>query len=60
MVSHTMVPLDMHCVYAEGNMVNISPTVTIEISQIPVKIENVYIGVDCSPKEIHIYIDLFK
>jgi hypothetical protein len=50
MVSHTMVPLDMHCVYAEGNMVNISPTVTIEISQIPVKIENVYIGADCSPK----------
>jgi hypothetical protein len=52
MVGHVVVPLDMHGVYAKGNMENISPTVTIDISQIPSKIENVYIGADCSPEEI--------
>jgi hypothetical protein len=41
-------------------MASISPTVTIDISRIPGKIENVYIGVDCSPEEIQIYTDLFK
>jgi len=50
MVGHTIVPLYMHRIYAEGNMVNISPTIMINISQIPGKIENVYIYVDCSPK----------
>jgi hypothetical protein len=52
--------LDTHGIYVEGNMENISPTITIDISQTPGKIENIYIGVDCSPKEIQIYIDLFK
>jgi hypothetical protein len=52
MVNHVVVPLDTHGIYAEGNMENISPTITIDISQIPSKIENVYIGVDCSPEEI--------
>jgi hypothetical protein len=52
MVGHTMVPLDMHGIYAKGNMENISPTVMINISRIPRKIENIYIGVDCSPKEL--------
>jgi hypothetical protein len=60
MVGHVVVPLDTHGVYAEGNMANISPTVTIDISRIPGKIENVYIGADCSPEEIQIYTDLFK
>jgi hypothetical protein len=60
MVGHVVVPLDTHGIYAEGNMENISPIVTIDISRIPGKIENVYIGGDCSPKEIQIYIDLFK
>jgi hypothetical protein len=55
-----MVLLDMHGIYAEGNMVNISPTVAIDISRTPGKIENVYIGADCSPEEIQIYTDLFK
>jgi hypothetical protein len=52
MVSHDMVPLDMHSIYVEGKMVNTSPTVTIDISRIFGKIENVYNGVDCSPEEI--------
>jgi hypothetical protein len=49
-VGHTVVPLDTHDIYAKGNMVSISPTITIDISHIPGKIENVHIGVDCSPK----------
>ena len=47
---HDVVPLDMHNIYAEGNMESISPTITIDISRIPGKVENVYIGVDCSPE----------
>jgi hypothetical protein len=50
----------MHGVYAKGNMVNSSPTIRMDISQTPGKIENVYIGADCFPKEIQNYIDLFK
>jgi hypothetical protein len=60
MVNHAVVPLDTHGIYAKGNMTNISPTVTIDISRIHSKIENVYIGADCSPEEIQIYTDLFK
>jgi hypothetical protein len=48
MVDHAMVPLYMHGIYFEGNMASISPTVMIEISRIPGKIENVYIDADCS------------
>jgi hypothetical protein len=60
MVSLTMVPLDTHGIYVEGNMASISPIVAIDICRILGNIENVYIGADCFPKEIHIYIDLFK
>jgi hypothetical protein len=49
MVGHALVPLYTHGFYPEGNMANISPTVTIDISRTPGKIENVYIGADCSP-----------
>jgi hypothetical protein len=54
-VDHTVVPLDTHDIYAEGNMASISPTITIDISRIPSKIENVYISSDCSPEVIFIY-----
>jgi hypothetical protein len=46
-VGHTVVPLDTHGIYAEGNMVSISPTISIDISHTLGKIENVNIGVDC-------------
>jgi hypothetical protein len=49
-VGHVIVPLDTHGIYAKGNMESISPTVSIDISRNPSKIENVNIGVDCSPK----------
>jgi hypothetical protein len=55
-----MALLHMHGIYVKGNMVNISPTVAIDIFRTHGKIENIYISVYCSSKEIHIYIDLFK
>jgi hypothetical protein len=60
MVGHDVVPLDMHGIYVKGNMANISPTVTIDISRIPRKLENIYISANCSPEEIQIYTNLFK
>jgi hypothetical protein len=59
-VGHVMVPLDMHDIYAKGKMASIYPTITIIISRILGKIENVYISADCSPEEIQIYTNLFK
>jgi hypothetical protein len=59
-VGHTIVPLDTHDIYAEGNMASIYPIVQIDISRTPGKIENVNIGVDYSPEETLIYTNLFK
>jgi hypothetical protein len=59
-VDHTVVPLDTHDIQDEQNMASISPTVSIDISCTPSKIENVNIGVDCFPEEILIYTNLFK
>jgi hypothetical protein len=47
-------------VYAEGNMATIAETIPINISRTLGVIENVFVGADCSPEEIHIYTDLFK
>jgi hypothetical protein len=47
-------------IYAEGNMATIAATIPINISLTPGVMENVFVGVDCSPEEIHIYTDLFK
>jgi hypothetical protein len=59
-VKHAIVPLDMNIIYVEGNMESISPTIMINISRTPGKIENVHIGVDCLPEEILIYTELLK
>jgi hypothetical protein len=53
-------PLATHEVYAEGNMATIVETISINISRTPDIMDNVFIGVDYSPGEIQIYIDLFK
>ena len=45
---------------ADGNMANISSTISINISRNPGTIENVYIGADCSHAEILEYTELFK
>ena len=55
-----VVPLGTHGVYDEGNMEKLSPTIPINISQTPRKIENVYIGEDGSLGEITGYTGLFK
>ena len=55
-----MVPLISPGPMAKGNMDNLSPTIPINISHDPSKIENVYIGADCSPDEIKEYTELFK
>jgi hypothetical protein len=53
-------PLATHAVYAKGNMETIAKTIPIDISRTPGVMENVFVGADCSPKEIQIYTDLFK
>ena len=53
-------PLLKDGVFTEGNMTNISATIPINISVKPNVVENVHIGANCSPKEIAIYIALFK
>jgi hypothetical protein len=47
-------------IYAEGNMVTIAATIPINISRNPGVVENIFVGVDFSPEEVHIYTDLFK
>jgi hypothetical protein len=59
-VDHVVVLMHTHEIYAEGNMVRISPTIAINISCTPGKIENVHISAYCLPEEILIYIELFK
>jgi hypothetical protein len=47
-------------VFSEGNLSNISPMISIDISVKPGIIENVHIGASCSPDEIVTYASLFK
>jgi hypothetical protein len=53
-------PLATQDIYAEGNMATIAATIPINISRNPDVMENVFVGADGSPKEIQIYMDLFK
>ena len=41
-------------------MANLSPTIPINISHVPGKIENVYIGADFSPDEVETYTKIFR
>ena len=59
-IGRPVVPLGSPSKYAEGNMANLSPTIPINISWVPGKIENVYIGADCSPVQIRECTDIFK
>jgi hypothetical protein len=59
-VDRTVNPLARHGVYAEGNMVNISEIIPINISRTPDVVENVFIGAECSQDEIREYMTLFK
>ena len=59
-IGSPMVPLSYPGQMDDGNMANLSPTIPINISRDPSKVENVYIGADCSPDEIKEYTELFK
>lgn len=50
----------MHDAYVEGNMDNIAETIPINISSKVNIVENIFIGVDCTPEVIEIYTALFK
>jgi hypothetical protein len=47
-------------IYVDNNMVTITETIPINISRNPGVVENVFVGEDCSPEEIQIYMDVFK
>jgi hypothetical protein len=49
-------PLSMHDVYIEGNMATIAETIPIDISKTPGVVDNIFVGADCTPEEIQIYI----
>jgi hypothetical protein len=53
-------PIPAPDAFEEGNMANISPTIKIDISIKFVVIEDITIGVACSPKEITTYKALFQ
>ena len=59
-IGSPVVPLSSPGHMGDGNMENLSPTIPINISCDPGKVENVYIGVSCSPDEIKEYTELFK
>ena len=59
-IGRPLVPFISHGQMADGNMANLSPTIPINISRDPGKVENVYIGAECSPDEIKEYTALFK
>ena len=59
-IGSPVVPLSSPGLMADRNMANVSPTIPINISHDPGKVENVYLGADCSPDEIKEYSTLFK
>ena len=59
-IGSQMVPLSSLGLMADGNIANVSPTIPINISRDPGKVENVYIGANCSPHEIKEYTKMFK
>ena len=59
-IGSLVVPLSSPGTMVDGNMENISPTIPINISHDPGKIENVYIGAECSHAEIQEYTEPFK
>ena len=48
-ISIPIVPLSSPSQMVDGNTANLSPIIPINISRDPRKVENVYIGVSCSP-----------
>ena len=46
--------------FKEGNMVNISPTIKINISTNSEIVEEIMLGASCSPEEVEAYTALFQ
>jgi hypothetical protein len=53
-------PIPTPDAFEEGNMENISPTIKIDISIKPNVMEEITLGVACSPEEIIAYKALFQ
>jgi hypothetical protein len=56
----SLLPSTSYPILSEGNLGNISKTISIDISVKPGVMENIQIGADCSPEEIKAYTSLFK
>ena len=52
-------PILTHEVLSEGNLSKITQTTPIDISIKPGIVENIHVGVTCSPDEIRVYADIF-
>ena len=52
-------PILTHEVLSEGNLSNITQIMYINISFKPGVVENIHVGVTCSPEEIQVYTSLF-
>ena len=48
-------PIPVPDAFEEGNMSNISPTIKVNISQNPKKVEEISLGAACPPEEITSY-----
>ena len=59
-IGRPMVPFISPGQMVDGNMENLSPTIPINISHDSGKVENVYIGAECSHDETQEYTKLFK
>ena len=59
-IGSPVVPLSSPSQMNDGNMANLSPTISINISRNLGKVENAYIGEDCAPEEIKEYAEIFK
>ena len=53
-------PIPTPVAFQEGNMVNISPTIQIDISTNSEIIEEIMLGASCSPEEVDAYTPLFQ
>lgn len=53
-------PSTFYGISTEGNLSNISKTITFDISVKPGVMETIMIGAKCTPEEITLYRDLFK
>ena len=52
-------PILTHEFLSEGNLRKITQTMSIDISVKPRIVENIHVGVTCSPDEIQVYTDIF-